>query len=270
MRAITTFVTATATLASLSNAVAVPEDNHSAAANGAPSAGDESRVEAKRRFEEGQILYSLGEYESAIDLFRRAYELSGASALLFNIAQAHRLNGNCRQAMEIYRHFVRLTPESPERHEAESHIAVLAATCPVVVPTPAATTKAERPRWHREWPTRARSAGGLLGAGIVLGVSAGILYAWNDGQYHRWTAQDRALAAPPPLGTSPAARIAAQNANDNLIQSIRRVDIVVWAAAVLSGVAVAGAAVVGILPERRLAIQGGPGVLGLTWQATWR
>ena len=227
LRAMTVLVTAATALVSVPRTLAAREDDRPPGIERSTSAGDESVIEAKRRFEEGERLYSLGEYARAIELFRRAYELSGAPALLFNIAQAHRLNGDCRQAIEIYRHFVWLTAESPSRDEAENHIAVLSTRCPAVVPAPtsaapALTTKPETPaRLHKEWPARVRWAGGLLGGGIVLGVTTGILYRWNDDRYHRWTAQDRTLAGSPPPNTSPATRIAAQDANDTLIQSIR-------------------------------------------------
>src|SRR5262249_34851212 len=66
---------------------------------------------AKRLFNQGQVHYSLGEYDQAISEFRAAYQLSSAPGLLFNIAQAYRLKGDCRQALEVYKHFLRLAPE---------------------------------------------------------------------------------------------------------------------------------------------------------------
>jgi tetratricopeptide (TPR) repeat protein len=92
-------------------------------------AGPGGDKQARSLFAQGQIHYSLGEYEQAIAAFRRAYELTSAPGLLFNIAQAHRLNGQCRQALEIYRHFIRLAPQSEYLPEAETQIAALVVRC---------------------------------------------------------------------------------------------------------------------------------------------
>src|SRR5262245_39858135 len=99
--------------------MAAPSVARGQAARGdAPDAGSREK-QARELFARGQTHYSLGEYEQAVADFRRAYELTAAPGLLFNIAQAHRLNGDCKQALEIYRHFVRLAPESEYRAEAE-------------------------------------------------------------------------------------------------------------------------------------------------------
>src|SRR5262252_1876052 len=79
----------------------------------APGAG--ANKEAREFYSRGQIHYSLGEYDQAVAAFRRAYELSAAPGLLFNIAQAHRLNGQCKEALAVYRHFTRLVPDSEYR-----------------------------------------------------------------------------------------------------------------------------------------------------------
>lgn len=74
-------------------------------------------AEARRLYDEGQKLYNLGEFTRAIEQFKQAYELSARPGLLFNIAQAHRLNGSCRKALDQYLKFLRLAPGS--RHEDE-------------------------------------------------------------------------------------------------------------------------------------------------------
>lgn len=224
--------------------------------------------EARHLFAEGQIRYSLGEYEAAIAAFRRAYELSSAPGLLFNIAQAHRLNGQCRQALEIYRHFIRLAPPSSEHQaEAERQVAILIPRCgtpALSVPTaPAPAPKVEvaapaivltRPsqaepeRAPPGWSTRRQAAAGLLAGGIAAGVAAGILYGWNDGRYDNWRNEDRRLAASA-SGISGEEWLAAQERNEALFGSIQRTDTVNL---VLAGVAVAAVltAVVLVLFER--------------------
>lgn len=52
-------------------------------------APDPDRVEAQRLFDRGSDAYNLGNFEAAIESFERAYELTQANALLYNIAQAY-------------------------------------------------------------------------------------------------------------------------------------------------------------------------------------
>src|SRR3954451_15882747 len=94
----------------------------------------DTEKEARQLYSQGQIHYSLGEYDEAVAAFRRAYELTAAPGLLFNIAQAHRLNSDCKQALEAYRHFARLVPTSEHRGEAEKQSAALTVRCGVVPP----------------------------------------------------------------------------------------------------------------------------------------
>src|SRR4051812_18272354 len=47
-------------------------------------------AEAKRLTRQALLHYDLGEWDKAIAEFKRAYELSEAPTLLFNLAQAHR------------------------------------------------------------------------------------------------------------------------------------------------------------------------------------
>jgi tetratricopeptide (TPR) repeat protein len=82
-----------------------------------------SRAEqARAEWERGRKLYNLADYEPAIAAFRRAYELSGKPELLYSIAQAYRLKGDCKQAVPIYRSFLREAPKHPNRRDAEAAI----------------------------------------------------------------------------------------------------------------------------------------------------
>lgn len=69
-------------------AIAAPT---AAAAGEAPpaTAEDPNQAEAQRLFEKGAEAYNLGRFDAAIESFERAYELSQANALLYNIAQAY-------------------------------------------------------------------------------------------------------------------------------------------------------------------------------------
>jgi tetratricopeptide (TPR) repeat protein len=239
-------------------------EDGSPASSRAPDA--DALKEARRQFEDGQTHYSLGEYEQALACFRRAYELSSASKLLFNIAQAHRLKGDCKQALEIYRHFVRLAPSSPYRGAAEAQIAGLAARCggspsatAVAPPEPSAvkTDDAEvsisrlareatppQGRWRR--PT----AVALLAAGVTAGVAAGLVHWWNDNRYDDWSVEDQRLAGPTLPGTSADLWAGQQANNDDLLRSIHRADGVGVGLLGVSAACLLGSAVLGVLLNR--------------------
>lgn len=58
-------------------------------ADDATSAEEAPAEDPRALFQEGQTAYNAGRYDTALARWQRAYELSGRSALLYNIAQAH-------------------------------------------------------------------------------------------------------------------------------------------------------------------------------------
>jgi tetratricopeptide (TPR) repeat protein len=230
----------------------------------------DAEKQARALYAQGQIHYSLGEYEQAIAHFRGAYELTSAPGLLFNIAQAHRLNGQCKQALEIYRHFVRLAPSAEYRGEADTQIAALTLRCGTPMPTPSAGAETSRPAPKAEdtpatllvasqptapserpsrWSKQRRTATGLLAGGAAVGIAAGIVYRWNDGRYDQWRDEDQQLSSSP-SGASGDAWIAAQQRNDTLLHSIQRTDTVSITLVGVSVAAVIASAVIAIIFER--------------------
>src|SRR5258708_2982105 len=89
----------------------------------APARGepDDREQEARTLYSEGVTHYDLAEYAVAIEKFKAAYALSRAPRLLFDIAQAYRLQGagNCRNAAQFYRNYLRLQPEAENRAAVE-------------------------------------------------------------------------------------------------------------------------------------------------------
>jgi tetratricopeptide (TPR) repeat protein len=83
-----------------------------------PSADD--RAKAREHYKRGITAYNLGEYDKAVDELKRAYELSSAPSLLFNIAQALRLKREHGQALLFYRNYLRLEPNAANRADAEA------------------------------------------------------------------------------------------------------------------------------------------------------
>jgi tetratricopeptide (TPR) repeat protein len=135
-------------------------------------------ADAERLYTEGQQAYDAKNYDAALAAWERSYELSKLPALVFNIAQAHRLRGNCAKAVASYRKFIELEPESSERADAEGFIKDLE-PCPVVTPPPPPPKKLppERPVITETNPGRGkRIAGIVVGVGGVALIATGVVF----------------------------------------------------------------------------------------------
>src|SRR5262245_61855900 len=95
-------------------------------------------AEARRLYAEGKAEYAQGHYERAITLFEQSYALSESTALLFNMAQAHRLAGpsHCADARKLYESYLAAQPDAENRREVEERIHELG-ECPAAPPSPA-------------------------------------------------------------------------------------------------------------------------------------
>jgi tetratricopeptide (TPR) repeat protein len=89
-----------------------------------PPAGDADakKAEAKALYEKGLSHYNLGEFDLAIEAFRKAYAISQAPGLLFNIAQSFRLKKDYEQATYFYTTYLRLKPDAPNRADVEARL----------------------------------------------------------------------------------------------------------------------------------------------------
>jgi tetratricopeptide (TPR) repeat protein len=81
--------------------------------------------EARQHFERGTTAYNLGRFEDAIADYRRAYEVKGDPAFLFNIAQAYHQLGVDDQALFFYKRYLASHPEPPNRAEVQARITAL-------------------------------------------------------------------------------------------------------------------------------------------------
>jgi tetratricopeptide (TPR) repeat protein len=211
-----------------------------------PASTDQAAAE--QAADRGRVNYELGEYAQAVDNFTRAYELSRNRALLFNIAQSHRLAGNCNRALEVYRHFLRLEPASPARVQAQKHVDDLQSSCrppsppppppppaPAPAPAPALSAPSTAPGPERPGRSpRQRNALLALGAGALLLVTAGGFYLRNSGRFEDWQREDRELErSADPMGLDSWLR--RQDRNNQLWSSIRKEDRLGTALAVAGG-----------------------------------
>jgi hypothetical protein len=89
--------------------------------------GDKKK--ALELYEKGNTQYNLGRWKQAIELFTQAYEAYTAPEFLFNIAQAHRQDGNCSEALFFYRRYLANKPNATNKTEVEGFIKELEGKC---------------------------------------------------------------------------------------------------------------------------------------------
>jgi tetratricopeptide (TPR) repeat protein len=89
-----------------------------------PALADDAQS-AREHYQKGTSYYDLGRYADAIREFEAAYEIKNDPALLYNLAQSHRLAGNSEQALHFYRTYLRRVPKAPNRTEIEGRITAL-------------------------------------------------------------------------------------------------------------------------------------------------
>ncbi len=90
----------------------------------APARADET-LSAKEHYNKGTSYYDLGRYADAITEFEAAYQIKNDPAILYNLAQSHRLAGNAEPALRFYKTYLRRAPKGPFKSETESFIAQL-------------------------------------------------------------------------------------------------------------------------------------------------
>jgi tetratricopeptide (TPR) repeat protein len=158
----------------------------------------EPNAEARRLYAEGKAEYAQGHYAEAVGLFERSYALSESPALLFNMAQAHRLAGpaHCSDAVSLYKSYLLAEPDAENQQEVEERIAELGdCTAQQTPETPApsqpapaasAPTQVERRRVAPPAPRRTALPTGpvlVTGSGAALLVAGGVLYARAWGKH---------------------------------------------------------------------------------------
>ena len=145
---------------------------------------------AEDLYTEGQTAYERADYATAITKWQASYDLSKETGLLFNLAQAKRLAGNCTGAIAIYRRFDAEDADSTsDQHKlAKDFLRELEGTCSQQLPIVTTPLKTEpsiepgprvAPRLDGPASDRGRTwkiAGGVTsGVGIVtLAVGLGL------------------------------------------------------------------------------------------------
>ncbi len=70
-------------------------------------------------YEQGKRHFDIAEYPAAIASWKESYLLSSEPLLLFNIAQAYRLSGDCAQANRFYSNYKRAVPRPGNQVELD-------------------------------------------------------------------------------------------------------------------------------------------------------
>jgi len=99
--------------------------------------------EAKALFERGASAYRAGDYQRAVEHFRRADRLAPRAALSFNMARAHEKLGQRALAAAEYREYLRREPDAANASWVHERIEALEPTEPE--PEPARLAMAEPP-----------------------------------------------------------------------------------------------------------------------------
>jgi tetratricopeptide (TPR) repeat protein len=86
---------------------------------------DQIPEKARQLVDKGRAYHHAGDYARAIAAFQEAYVLAPSPGLLFNLAQAYRLAGDCDDAAWMYRRYLDSNPAAERRVLAETHLAAV-------------------------------------------------------------------------------------------------------------------------------------------------
>jgi tetratricopeptide (TPR) repeat protein len=160
----------------------------------AARADDRPAVPAKARAlaERGRAAHDAGDYAGAITAFTQAYVIAPSPALLFNLAQAYRLQGKCDDAELMYQRYLATDPSPEGRSLAEAHLASMErclhkialhvsaddATARIAVPAPpAASITSDAPPVSAHRAEIEKSVGVGLTIGGTAALAAALYYA---------------------------------------------------------------------------------------------
>jgi tetratricopeptide (TPR) repeat protein len=90
--------------------------------------------------DEGNRHYNVAEYPEAIKAYKEAYKLIPEPLLLWNLAQAYRLDNDCTNALKFYKNYVREAPSGQFRAMADQRIPEMEACAKKASPPPTSGT----------------------------------------------------------------------------------------------------------------------------------
>jgi tetratricopeptide (TPR) repeat protein len=153
-------------------------DDSTEGRRGAPKGGRSAPA-----FKQGREFLDANAYSEAIAEFEAAFSLLPLPELLFNIAQAYRLKGDAKHALQMYTRFVEVIPDGSIADEARAHIAVLTKEI-ADAEQEADTVEVTRRQHYAEREERAhrrRTGEFVLGIGGALAVTGVMLANVSEG-----------------------------------------------------------------------------------------
>jgi len=83
------------------------------------------KQEVRAHYQRASRDYDLGKFAEAIDEYQVIYEIDGDVVMLYNLAQAYRLDGESDKAIQFYRRYLQRSPQAKNREAVEQKIAAL-------------------------------------------------------------------------------------------------------------------------------------------------
>jgi tetratricopeptide (TPR) repeat protein len=172
-----------------------------AAATGVASAKEPEPPEvipakARALADKGRAFHDAGDYGNAIISFKEAYVMAPSPGLLFNLAQAYRLQGNCDDAALMYRRYIATGPSDEGKAIAEGHLAMVercAHKASLGIPqdpnSPAAVIQTDRasgslfataPVSRKAQLEKDVGLGLMIGGGVAIGIASYYGYRAHD------------------------------------------------------------------------------------------
>ncbi|MDC3957561.1 tetratricopeptide repeat protein [Polyangium jinanense] len=151
-----------------------PAPSTPAAKKKPPNKNDPKLVEAKRLFQQGEDLYTKGDYEKAIEVWEMSYELSQRELILESIANAYERLGKAEKAREYLGRWREGAP--PEEHaDLDARLAKLDERIAKEKAEKDAKEKADQDAKDKhEAEERAKREGGkLFMPGVILAAAGG-------------------------------------------------------------------------------------------------
>ncbi len=134
---------------------------------------DADDEEARSLFQAGEVAFSQGRFERALDYFQRAYELSQRPGLLFNIANLQDRLNQPREAIATFERYLELAPDAENAAFVRGRIEALQAAVPSSEPSPEPSPAAA------EGPPVAAIALLSVGGALTLG-GVGTMVWWLE------------------------------------------------------------------------------------------
>ena len=83
----------------------------------------QQKQEMRLIYDKATRAYDVGKYAEAIEEYQKAYEIGGDPPMLYNIAQAYRLNNQPVEAVRFYKRYLQRAPNARNREDVERKIA---------------------------------------------------------------------------------------------------------------------------------------------------